>query len=447
MPSYGKNQWNLPADRERLHLEQSPTPYPTAPPKRTTPRMSDPTRETAFDLLTAVLERGRPLEEALTALPKLEQRDRSAAHRLAAAVLRRAGTLDALIEPFLRKEPPAPVRNVLRIGAAGLLLLDTPIHAAVGTAVALAKTKGLTPFAGLTNAVLRKIAAAGPAALEALDSPRLDTPPWLWASWGANARAIAVAHQQEAPLDLTLKPGTAPPENAELLPTGSVRFPPGTRVADIPGFDQGALWVQDAAAALPARLLNAQPGERIADLCAAPGGKTGQLAATGATVTALERDPARLDRLAGNLAHWGLHADLIQADATTWTPPELFDAILLDAPCSATGTIRRHPDVPHLKRPNDIKTLIQAQDRLLAAAAAMLKPGGRLIYAVCSLQPEEAEPRIATPPNLRPAPFTADELAMLPDARTPEGNLRTHPALWPGRGGMDGFFAARLVRV
>ncbi len=409
--------------------------------------MPDPTRETAFDLLTAVLERGRPLEEALTALPTLDQRDRSAAHRLTAAVLRRAGTLDALIEPFLRKEPPAPVRNVLRIGAAGLLLLNTPVHAAVGTAVALAKTRGLTPFAGLTNAVLRKVAAAGPAALETLDSPRLDTPPWLWASWGANARAIAIAHQQEAPLDLTLKPGTAPPENAELLPTGSVRFPPGTRVADIPGFDQGALWVQDAAAALPAKLLNAQSGERIADLCAAPGGKTGQLAAAGATVTALERDPARLDRLAGNLVHWGLHAALIQADATAWTPPELFDAILLDAPCSATGTIRRHPDVPHLKRPNDIKTLIQAQDRLIAAAAAMLKPGGRLIYAVCSLQPEEAEPRILNAPHLRPDPFTPEELAMLPEARTAGGNLRTHPALWSERGGMDGFFAARLIRV
>ena len=410
--------------------------------------MPDPTREAAFDLLTAVLERGRPLEEALGALPKLDPRDRSAAHRLAAAVLRRAGTLDAILEPFLRKEPPVPVRNVLRLGAAGLLLLDTPIHAAVGTAVALAKTRGLSPFAGLTNAVLRKVAAAGPEALDALDGPRLDTPPWLWASWGAQARAIATAHRQEAPLDLTLKPGTAPPEGAELLPTGSVRFPPGTRVADISGFDRGALWVQDAAAALPARLMNIQPGERIADLCAAPGGKTGQLAAAGGIVTALERDPNRMARLAENLAHWGLHAALIQADANVWTPPEeKFDAILLDAPCSATGTIRRHPDVPHLKRQSDIKTLIQAQDRLLAAAAAMLRPGGRLIYAVCSMQPEEGEPRVASVPGLRPDPFTAEELAMLPEARTENGHLRTHPALWSERGGMDGFFAARLIRT
>jgi 16S rRNA (cytosine967-C5)-methyltransferase len=422
-------------------------PLPNRPAQAHNARMPDPTREAAFDLLTAVLERGRPLEEALTALPAHDPRDRSAAHRLAAAVLRRAGTLDAVLEPFLRKEPPLPVRNVLRIGAAGLLLLDTPTHAAVGTAVALAKTRGLTPFAGLTNAVLRKVAAAGPAALESLDSPRLDTPPWLWASWGAYARAIAEAHQREAPLDLTLKPATLPPERAELLPTGSVRYPAGTRVTDIPGFEQGALWVQDAAAALPAKLLNAQPGECVADLCAAPGGKTGQLAAAGATVTALERDPARLDRLAGNLARWGLHADLIQADATAWTPPQLFDAILLDAPCSATGTIRRHPDVPHLKRAGDIKTLAAAQDRLLAAAAAMLKPGGRLIYAVCSLQPEEGAARVANVLTLRPAPFTVEELAMLPEARTPEGYLHTHPALWLERGGMDGFFAARLIRA
>ena len=198
---------------------------------------------------------------------------------------------------------------------------------------------------------------------------------------------------------------------------------------------------------MPAKLLAARPGEKVADLCAAPGGKTGQLAAAGAHVTALERDPNRLTRLAENLTHWGLHATLVQADATVWSPPgEKFDAILLDAPCSATGTIRRHPDVPHLKRASDIKTLIQAQDRLLAAAAAMLKPGGRLIYAVCSLQPEEGEPRVAAVPGLRPDPFTAEELAVLPEARTAEGYFRTHPALWPERGGMDGFFAARLIR-
>jgi 16S rRNA (cytosine967-C5)-methyltransferase len=194
-------------------------------------------------------------------------------------------------------------------------------------------------------------------------------------------------------------------------------------------------------------LLSPKPGERIADLCAAPGGKTAQLAASGAEVTAVERDPARLERLAGNLRRWGLHATLVHADAAEWDPGNRFDAVLLDAPCSATGTIRRHPDVARIKRPRDVASLARAQDELLAAAAQLLRSGGRLIYAVCSLQPEEAAPRIAALPELRPSPFTREELACLPEARTPEGFLRTHPGLWPERGGMDGFFAARLVRV
>ena len=412
--------------------------------------MSDPTRESAFDLLTAVLEKHRTLEQALDALPAQEPRDRAAAHRLAAAVLRRMGTLDAVLEPFLRKEPPEPVRNILRIGAAGLLLLDTPGHAAVATAVTLAKRKGLTPFSGLINAVLRKVATAGPGVLEDLDSARLDTPAWLWTAWGQSARAIATAHQTEAPLDVTLKPGVAVPEGGELLPTGSVRFPAGTRVSDIPGFESGDMWVQDAAAALPAQLLAPQAGEKIADLCAAPGGKTAQLAASGATVTAVERDPARIERLVANLKRWGLHAEVINEDATVWRPWGLFDAVLLDAPCSATGTIRRHPDVARVKRLREVQTVSQAQDNLLEAAVAMLRPGGRLIYAVCSLQPEEGAPRIEAAlarGGVRLAPFRPEELAALPEALTKDGYLRTHPGLWRERGGMDGFFAARLIKV
>jgi 16S rRNA (cytosine967-C5)-methyltransferase len=411
--------------------------------------MPDPTRESAFDLLSAVLDRHRPLEEALDALPAFDARDRAAGPRLAAAVLRRMGTLDAVLEPFLRKEPPDPVRLVLRIGAAGLLLLDTPSHAAVATAVSLAKRRGLSPFAGLVNAVLRKVAAAGADMLGDLDPARLDTPAWLWTSWGASARVIAMAHQIEAPLDVTLKPGGVPPAGGAVLPTGSVRFPAGTRVADIPGFDAGDLWVQDAAAALPARLLTAQAGERIVDLCAAPGGKTAQLAAAGAVVTAVERDAGRIARLTTNLQHWHLQAEVINADATEWRPAEPFDAVLLDAPCSATGTIRRHPDVARIKRPRDVQTVVQAQDKLLAAAAGMLRPGGRLIYAVCSLQPEEGAPRVAAAAKLglRHDPFRAEELAALPEALTPEGFVRTHPGLWRERGGMDGFFAARLIRA
>jgi 16S rRNA (cytosine967-C5)-methyltransferase len=412
--------------------------------------LTDPTRDAAFDLLTAVLDRRRPLEEALDALPAIAARDRAAAHRLVAATLRRLGTLDAVVEPFLRKSPPEPVRHVLRLGAAGLLLLETPPHAAVATAVALARGRQLYAFAGLVNAVLRRVAEARPAALADLDGPRLDTPAWLWTSWGVDARAIALAHQHEAPLDLTMRPGALPPEGGEVLPTGSVRFSPGTAVTPLPGFEQGAFWVQDAAAALAARLLAPQPGERVGDLCAAPGGKTAQLAAAGAQVTALDRNPARLARLVDNLRHWRLNAETIAADAVEWRPETLFDAVLLDAPCSATGTIRRHPDVPRLKRPRDIRALAEAQDRLLTAAAAMLRPGGRLIYAVCSLQPEEGGPRIEAAVargGLVRAPFVPGELPGLPEALTPEGDLRTHPGLWPERGGMDGFFVARLVKV
>jgi 16S rRNA (cytosine967-C5)-methyltransferase len=209
------------------------------------------------------------------------------------------------------------------------------------------------------------------------------------------------------------------------------------------------MWVQDAAAALPAMLLRAQPGERVADLCAAPGGKTGQLAASGAGVTAVERDANRMRRMEENLRRWRLGAKLVQADAATWQPDEVFDAVLLDAPCSATGTIRRHPDVLRLKRPQDVRALTQAQDRLLAAAPRLLRAGGRLIYAVCSLQPDEGPQRVAAAlarGQWRLEPFTRAELAALPEARTEEGFLRSHPGMWAERGGMDGFFAARLVR-
>ncbi len=423
----------------------------------TIPGMADPTRDIAYALLCAVLDRHRPLEEALDALPNGEARDRAAAHRLAALALRRLGSLDAVLEPFLAKAPPVPVRHVLRLGAAGLLLADTPPHAAVATAVALARANGLAPFAGLVNAVLRRVSESGVEsganALDGLDGARLDTPAWLWSDWSASfgpaARDIAAAHAREAQVDLTPRPGSTPAfEGAELLPTGSLRLPAGTRVTTLPGFEEGAFWVQDAAATLPARLLAARPGERVADLCAAPGGKTAQLAATGARVVAVERDATRILRLRENLARLRLDAEVVEADALTWQPDAPFDAVLLDAPCSATGTIRRHPDVLHLKRPKDVAVLAQQADRLLAAAAAMLRPGGRLVFAVCSLQSEEGPGRVQALAGLglRADPFSAEELADLPEARTAEGWLRTHPGLWAERGGMDGFFAARFVK-
>ncbi len=419
---------------------------------RLTRPSADPTRSIAFDVLVAVTERRRTLEEALDQADPPDSlvlpRDRAAAHRLAATVLRRMGTLDAVLEPFLKKAPPDRVRLALLMGAAQLLMLDTPAHAAVGTIVSLVRARALVPFAGLVNAVLRRIAQEGPAALDGLDGPRLDVPAWLWTSWGGLARAIADGLSREAPLDLSLAEGTPVPQGGLRLPTGSVRLPGGTRVAALPGYEEGAFWVQDAAAALPARLLAARPGERVADLCAAPGGKTAQLAATGADVVAIERDSGRMRRLRQNLDRLRLQVETVEADAGSWMPGAPLDAVLLDAPCSATGTARRHPDVLRLKRAADLAGLAEGQDRLIAAATRMLRPGGRLVYAVCSLQREEGQERALAAERfgLLPAPFTAAELSMLPEARTEEGWLRTHPGLWPDQGGMDGFFAARFVK-
>lgn len=406
---------------------------------------SNPTRAAALALLTAVLDRHRGLEEALDALPPAEARDRAAAHRIAAAVLRRLGSIDAVLEPLLRREPPPEVRQALRIGAAELLLLETPAHAAVASCVDLVPR----PFAGLVNAVLRRVAEGGPAALEDLDGERLDTPGWLWSAWhkayGPAVRAIARAHRLPAPLDLSLKPDAPLPEGAERLPTGTVRMAPGTRITELPGFATGDLWAQDAAAALPARLLAAAPGMRVADLCAAPGGKTAQLAATGAEVVAVERDARRIQRLRENMQRLKLDADLVQADAAEWNPGARFDAVLLDAPCSATGTIRRHPDVPHLKRPGDIPTLAGLQRQLLEASARLLAPGGRLVFATCSLQPEEGEAQVrAGLPGLAPDPIRPEEVPGLEGALSPEGWLRTRPDFWAEQGGMDGFFMARF---
>lgn len=412
----------------------------------------DPTRDAAFVLLTAVLDKHRPLDQALDHLAgrDIPARDRAAGHRIAASVLRHLGTLDAALEAHLTKAPPPKIRHVLRIGAAQALFLGAPPHAAVSTAVALAHAIGMGKFAGLVNAVLRRVTAVGPASLETFDQPRLDTPPWLWASWGRDARAIALAHRAEAPLDLSILPGSEPPEGGIALPNGTIRLSAGTDVTALPGFANATLWVQDAAATLPARLFGDVRGRRVLDLCAAPGGKTMQLAAAGAHVTALDRDGKRLDRLRQNCARMGMAVEIVTADALTWRPDHRFDAILLDAPCSATGTIRRHPEIPHLRRPADIEACAAMQDRLIDAAVAMLASGGTLVYAVCSLQDEEGHGRVAaacTRLGLTRAPLTDAEFPFLAHAITPHGDLRTHPGLWPESGGMDGFYAARLTTL
>ncbi len=428
-------------------------------------------RRVAADIVEAVLQRHRPLDEkfegggANAALAGLPERDRALTRALVATVLRRLGTLRHLIGLFLERGPPAQaprVETALLIGAAQILFLEVPDHAAVDLSVRLAQAdRHATHFAGLVNAVLRRVAREGAERLATLDATALDTPEWLLARWTATygeatARAIAAANGQEAALDLTVK---SDPESwatklgGRVLPTGTVRMVAHGTVTALPGFAEGAWWVQDAAAALPARLVGAVAGRRVADLCAAPGGKTAQLAAAGASVTAVDHAPARLNRLRENLTRLSLQAELVYADVEEWQA-EPFDAVLLDAPCSSTGTIRRHPDIPWLKQASDITKLADFQRRLIDRAVTLTKPGGTLVYCTCSLEPEEGEDIIAAllarEPGVRRAPIAAGEVFGRSEFLTKDGDLRTLPCHFPDPdsrfAGVDGFYAARLVK-
>lgn len=410
----------------------------------------DPTREIAFDILKAVFDHKRMLEEGLDKIaPSVELRDKAAAHRLAACVLRHKGTLVMAVEPFMKKDPPSDVKIILWIGVAQLLFLGTPAHAAVGTVVSLAHRKGLSPFAGLVNAIMRKVAQKGLSLLDELDQPRLDIPAWLWTSWGKKARSIAEGIREEAPLDITLKPGNVASEGGTVLPNGSVRYSAGTRPAHLKGYEEGHFWVQDVAASLPARILNVQKGERVVDLCAAPGGKTAQLACAGAQVIAVERNDRRMKRLKENMQRLHLNVELVLNDVLHWKPEKPVDAILLDAPCSATGTLRRHPDILYNRRPYDIGLMAEEQRRLIAHAASLLPSGGRMVYAVCSLQAEEGEHHLAMceEVGLKLVPLTSEDFPYMPQACfTAEGCMKTHPGLWADQGGMDGFFIAKFLK-
>ncbi|MTH59096.1 RsmB/NOP family class I SAM-dependent RNA methyltransferase [Paracoccus litorisediminis] len=406
----------------------------------------DAARQGALKLLAAV-EDGATLDEAGALIERLPPADRARARRLALEVLRRGWRADALLEPMLARKPRPDIRRILRLATVEMLALGEAPHGAVNAAVTLCR--GLSgkgqAAAGMVNAVLRKAAAAKDAWAKL---PPQKMPDWLRApvaaAWGRDVtRAIEAAHEAGAPLDLTAKAGDAP---GEALPTGSFRLPSGTQVSALEGYDSGDWWVQDAAAAMAVRVLDPQPGERIADLCAAPGGKTMQLAAAGAEVIALDISESRLARVAENLARCGLSAKLVAADALEWRTDAPLDAVLLDAPCSATGTIRRHPELPLIRDGSAIAELADLQARLIDHALSLLKPGGRLVFATCSLHPAEGEEQLtatlARHPDLTVEPATAPGVE--PGWLTESGALRLRPDLWPERGGMDGFFIARL---
>jgi len=432
-------------------------------------------RRIAADILDGVLHKRRTLDDQLDGaaahpgLKALADRDRALMRRLVATILRRLGTLGHVLSRLLDRGIPtdAPrAQSALLIGAAQILWMDVPDHAAVDLSVRLVQSdRRAAKYAGLVNAVLRRCAREGQPLIDEVKLQTLDVPPWLLARWTAHygesvARDIAVAIGHEPSLDITVKSDAAQWAtrlHGETLPTGTVRTLLQGSVTMLPGFAEGQWWVQDAAAALPVRLFGDVTGKTIADLCAAPGGKTAQLVQAGARVTAIDRSPGRMARLRDNLARLTLEAEAVVTDAAEWQGPNnggSFDGILVDAPCASTGTIRRHPDVAWLRQEADIGTLMALQKRLLQKAVALLRPGGTLVYCTCSLEPEEGEQAIsallAAESTVRRAPIDAGEVAGLAEIVTAEGDLRTLPCHLPHDdprlGGLDGFYAARLAK-
>ena len=443
---------------------KAPLPAPEMPPGLAC-------RLAAAAALSDVVMNGRGLEEALAGAAQhprfvtaLDDRDRALARSIVIVSLRRLGTLRRFLGRLLDKGLPkksGQLEWILVVTAAQILFLDIPDHAAVNACVQAVRLDPASQgFAALANAVARNVARQRDE--HESDDPFADTPTWLATRWrktygDETAAAIAAANRSETTLDVTVK---SDPElwadrlDGDVLSTGSVRLhTSATPVPDLPGYAEGEWWVQDAAAALPARLLKTEPGERVADLCAAPGGKTAQLLLTGATVTAVDRSAERLKRFSLNLERLGFTAETEVADATAYSAHP-FDAILLDAPCTATGTMRRHPDVGWTKRASDLVTLSALQSRMLDRAATLLRPGGRLVYCNCSIEPEEGEMQIAAllrrNPDLVRSPIAAEEIGGLTASITALGELRTlpfHPArIEPALTGLDGFYAARLSR-
>ncbi|HHI71730.1 MAG TPA: methyltransferase domain-containing protein, partial [Rhodobacteraceae bacterium] len=411
-------------------------------------------RRAAVRLLDGVLGKGALLPELLVtgALDKLDPSEKARAQRLAMETLRWMDRADRMLGPFLQRKPDLTVHNVLRLSVVELCVDGAAAHGVVNSAVSMVKADKVHHRAsGMVNAVLRKIDVA---AWDKLPLPRL--PKWLRkplvADYGKKTvEAMEASFAKGAPLDLTPKGDAAALAKAvdgTVLPTGSVRVQGAGQVSALAGYEAGNWWVQDAAAAIPAKVLNAQAGERVLDMCAAPGGKTMQLAAAGADVVAIDVSKKRMMRVRDNLQRTGLDATLRVTDALEWREA-LFDAILLDAPCTATGTIRRHPDLPHAKDGTDFPTLFALQERMIDHALSQLKPGGRLVFCTCSLLPDEGEIQIEDAlkrhKDITVEPITLEGLD--PAWATPEGGLRLRPDYWADMGGMDGFYIALLRKT
>ena len=417
-------------------------------------------RRLAAFAVKEVVENRIALEQVLAGQPDyraLEARDRAFVRLIAATTFRRMGQIEAALKPFVKKKPPKLVYAALQTAAAQILFLGTPPHAAVGETVAMLKSRGSSKgFANMANAVLRRVAEQGPALSGALP-PKANIPGWIRGGWerefGRHAgRKLAAQLMRDPVLDLSVKSdavGWAKKLGGQVIGASTVRLDKIGDVTALEGFKDGEWWAQDIAASLPAQILGDVEGKRVLDLCAAPGGKSMQLAAQGAIVTAVDKSEGRLGRVMQNLKRTKLSVDVHCADALEFEPKQAdYDIVLLDAPCSATGTFRRHPDVLYNRSPKDVANLVRLQDKLLARAAHYVRPGGQLLYCTCSLQTEEGAPRITkflqSLPDFRLIPILAISGLSLPETAFLGGYVRSIPYFLDEKGGMDGFFIALL---